>query len=52
MDLKFKQILAEKAIEAKEYSYSPYSRFRVGCSLLTDDDRIFTGSFRLIVYFY
>jgi len=43
MDLKVKRILAEKAIEAKEYSYSPYSRFRVGCALLTDDERIFTG---------
>lgn len=35
--------LAIKAIEAKEHSYSPYSKFRVGCSLLTSDDQIYTG---------
>jgi cytidine deaminase len=35
--------LVEKALQAKEHSYSPYSKFRVGCSLLTDDDKIYTG---------
>jgi cytidine deaminase len=33
-----------KAIEAKEHSYSPYSNFRVGCSLLTFNDQIYTGN--------
>ncbi len=37
------QSLVDKAIEAKEFSYSPYSKFRVGCSLLTEDDKIYTG---------
>lgn len=37
--------LVEKAIEAKNFSYSPYSKFRVGCSLLTADDKYFTGKF-------
>ncbi len=38
-----KEILINKAIEAKEHSYSPYSKFRVGCSLLTDNDKVYTG---------
>ncbi|RNA14852.1 cytidine deaminase-like [Brachionus plicatilis] len=37
------KILVDKAIDAKNYSYSPYSKFRVGCSLLTIDDTFFTG---------
>lgn len=36
-------ILSEKAIKAREYSYSPYSGFCVGAALLTDDGEIFTG---------
>ena len=36
--------LIENAIDAKEHSYSPYSRFRVGCSLYTNDGKIFTGN--------
>ncbi|CAF0742874.1 unnamed protein product [Brachionus calyciflorus] len=35
--------LVEKAIDAKKNSYSPYSKFRVGCSLLTKEDIFFTG---------
>ena len=35
--------LIEKAIEAKEHSYSPYSKFRVGCALLTNDGKTFIG---------
>lgn len=34
-------VLAE---EAKEYSYSPYSGFRVGAALLTADGKVFTGA--------
>jgi cytidine deaminase len=37
-------MLVEKAIDAKEHSYSPYSKFRVGCALLTNDDKIFIGN--------
>lgn len=36
-------LLVTRAREAKEHSYSPYSRFRVGAALLTTDGRIFTG---------
>jgi cytidine deaminase len=43
MDKIAKQNLVNKAIEAKENSYSPYSKFRVGCSLLTKDGTIYTG---------
>ena len=35
--------LVIKAIKAKDNSYSPYSKFRVGCSLLTEDGQIYTG---------
>ena len=31
------------AIEMKDKSHSPYSKFRVGCSLLTKSGKIFTG---------
>lgn len=35
--------LISAARKAKEFSYSPYSNFRVGAALLTEDGRIFTG---------
>jgi cytidine deaminase len=35
--------LVNKAVDSKERAYCPYSKFRVGCSLLTEDDTIFTG---------
>lgn len=37
------QKLIESSIGAKKFSYSPYSKFRVGAALLTDDDEIITG---------
>ena len=39
MDLNI-ELLAEKAIEAKEHAYVPYSHFRVGAALLTADGKI------------
>lgn len=36
--------LITKAIEAKENSYSPYSNFKVGAAVLTENGEIFTGS--------
>ncbi len=36
-------LLIQKAIEARTYSYSPYSHFKVGAALLTKDGTIFTG---------
>lgn len=38
-----KDILRQKAIEAMQKAYSPYSRFMVGAALLTADGEIFTG---------
>lgn len=35
--------LIEIAKQAKEFSYSPYSGFRVGAALLGGDGRVFTG---------
>ncbi|RMG19656.1 MAG: cytidine deaminase [Methanobacteriota archaeon] len=35
--------LIEKAIMAKNFSYSPYSKFRVGSALLTETGEIYTG---------
>ena len=35
--------LAAAAIRAAEFSYSPYSGFRVGAALMTEEGRIFTG---------
>lgn len=39
-----KRELVEKAFEARQGSYSPYSRYQVGAALLTSDGRIFTGA--------
>ena len=36
-------LLKEKASSAKEKAYAPYSKFRVGCAIITEDDKIFTG---------
>lgn len=33
----------ERALAVMQYAYAPYSNYRVGCSLLTTDGRIFTG---------
>ncbi len=35
--------LLEKAKEAMLYAYAPYSEFKVGASLLTEDGHIFSG---------
>lgn len=37
------QSLIEKAYEAMNYSYSPYSNFKVGAALLTKSGKIYTG---------
>lgn len=36
--------LREKALEARNLSYSPYSNFRVGCCLLTEDGTFVNGA--------
>lgn len=40
MDFK---ILARAALDAREMSYSPYSKFRVGAALLGKSGKIYTG---------
>ena len=35
--------LAKAAIAAREMSYSPYSKFRVGAALLAENGKIYTG---------
>ncbi|AQZ17298.1 CDD1 (YLR245C) [Zygosaccharomyces parabailii] len=36
--------LKKKAVEAKNHSYSPYSKFRVGCCILTKDNQFVDGA--------
>lgn len=36
--------LFEIAEKAKEYSYSPYSKFRVGAALLCENGKVYTGT--------
>lgn len=38
------EMLQSLAIEALDYSYSPYSKFRVGACLLSEDGRVFKGA--------
>ena len=39
----FKELI-DKAIEARKESYSPYSSFKVGASLLCSDGTVYTGT--------
>ena len=43
MDREIAEKLIETAIEQLQYSYAPYSSFRVGAALLTEEDEIYTG---------
>ncbi len=38
------KLMMKYSKEAKESSYSPYSKFRVGCCLLTEDGKFITGT--------
>lgn len=38
------EVLLALALEAAGGSYSPYSKYRVGAAILTEDGRIFTGA--------
>lgn len=35
--------LAKSAIDARENAYVPYSKFKVGAAVVTEDDSIYTG---------
>ncbi|XP_017793330.1 PREDICTED: cytidine deaminase-like [Habropoda laboriosa] len=37
------QTLIKKGVAVREYSYSPYSKFKVGAAILCNDGTIFTG---------
>ena len=39
-----KELLVKKAIEARNLSYSPYSKFKVGAVVLTKDGKCFVGA--------
>ena len=41
--MKCYETLAQAAIDAKKFSYSPYSKFMVGAALLTKSGKIYTG---------
>jgi len=44
IDDKTLKLLIDAAVKAKENSYSPYSKYRVGAALLTADGKIYTGA--------
>ena len=35
--------LHQRAITARENAHAPYSKFKVGCAILTTDEKIFSG---------
>jgi cytidine deaminase len=37
------EALFQLALEAREMAYTPYSHYRVGAALLTEDGRVYTG---------
>ncbi|KAI9295416.1 cytidine deaminase [Neoconidiobolus thromboides FSU 785] len=37
------ETIIKKSLEAREFSYSPYSKFRVGACLITNDKKLYTG---------
>ncbi|MCK9409234.1 MAG: cytidine deaminase [Bacteroidetes bacterium] len=43
MDKHLRSEMIRQAMDAKETSYSPYSKFRVGASVLTSDGTIYSG---------
>ena len=43
MDQKTVEMLIDEAVKAKDTSYSPYSKFRVGASLMVEGGKIFRG---------
>ncbi len=36
--------LHKLAVEARQNAYAPYSKFKVGAAIITDDGTVFTGS--------
>ena len=44
LDKEVVEKLIDKAFEVKQNSYSPYSKFRVGSALLTENNEIIVGT--------
>jgi cytidine deaminase len=44
LDEQSKRKLIEEAHKAREHAYAPYSKFKVGAAVLTNNGNIFTGS--------
>lgn len=44
LSIQIQRDLINRAIEARNGSYSPYSKFSVGAAILTENGHIFTGS--------
>ena len=38
------QELIKKALEARQNSYSPYSNYKVGAALLTEEGKVYLGT--------
>lgn len=38
----YKKLIAE-AVKAREIAYVPYSNFKVGAAIVTEDDKVYTG---------
>ena len=41
------EMLIRRSQEAKKQAYCPYSKFRVGAALLTDNNSVITGELRV-----
>lgn len=37
------ELLVKRAVEARENAYAPYSKFKVGAAILTQEGKIYTG---------
>lgn len=37
-------VLHKLAVDARQYAYAPYSKFKVGAAIVTGDGTVFTGS--------
>ncbi|MDQ2995289.1 MAG: cytidine deaminase, partial [Pseudomonadota bacterium] len=41
--MSYRETMIERATAAMQFAYSPYSNFKVGACIRTDDDQYFTG---------